>query len=299
MSSYANPSKFLRKSQGTRPYFDIKTTFYNSHPEKDSDEFWTEGFSHEHVKYIIDLCNTTGIPAELTIKIKLDSNNVFDTISFPILPTLTTYNLTDGFATTKQAYYANAEMTKAATFDAVKKHKRDFAALVQEHEDLIKEYVRMELIKNYANLSKSPSAASQTTANYIKNSTIVKEKYDLDKCDFSDVQAVKLPNSSHPDFEALLYSYAKKYAAANRQNNKISVVYGFDTTFVGLEKPQSESKIESYAKSLSSLSDFRRKVEFSYTFMDEYKRRKEKPYTDSAPLLPMPESFDPSAFQPQ
>lgn len=299
MSSFANPSKFLRKSQGTRPYFDIKTTFYNSRPAKDSDEFWTEGFSQEQVKSIIDLCNTTGVPAELTIKIKLDSNNVFDTITFPILPTILTFNLTDGFAATKQAYYANPNILKSSTFDAVKKHKKDFAALIQEHEELIKEYVRMELVKNYALLSKSPHDASLKTADYIKNSTIVKEKYDLDKFDFTDVPAVKLSSSSHPDFESLLYSYAKKHATANKKNNSISVVYGFDTTFVGLEKPQTDSKIEAYAKSLSSLSDFRRKMSYSCAFMDDYKKRKEKPYTDASPLLKMPETFDPSAFQPQ
>ncbi len=286
-----------KTSVGTRKYLDFHATFHNTHGTKDSDELWSESFSNESVGEIIDSCNQTGMPANVEIKLKTMPNEVLSTINFVVLPTLMDSNITDYQSANKLAYYASPEMIRQETEKAAAKQKRAFSTLVREHEEMIKEFIRAELLDLYFILYNGKTAP-QETLDYIKNLTIVREKYNLDKFTSKNITPVKLYVEPKQTFEDALYSFAKTHATENRKNNNLAIVYGFNTNFVGLEKPQTPATIASYAKKLVELSYFRRKHDLELGFIEDYKAKKQKPYTDREPLVSMPNP-DTSSFQPQ
>lgn len=287
-----------RRSPGGRKYLEFKTTFHNSQAKKGDDEFWSEGFSEYHVKDIIDTCNKTGMPAEVEIKLKTKTNEILTTYKFTILPTLMTHNMTSYQNSTIMSYYSSPELIRKQTLLEAKKDKKGFDSLVKEHEEIVKEYVRIELVDLYFRLLRG-NTVPYSTLEYIKNLSIVREKYDLEQFELEDIQTIKLSETDDKKpFESLLYDFAKTYATAMKDEKKLAIVYGYYTNFVGLEKPQTEAEIEAYAKKLAALSDFRKRTERTYGFMDEYKKKKERPYLRTESLIPIGNGEDPSGYQP-
>jgi len=292
-------SQSRKTSEGSRQYLSFQSTFYNSHLKKDGTEYWSEGFSQSFLQQIIDACNTSGMPAQLSIKLKLSNNNVFKTIKLVILPTLIHSNIKNGTDAHRLAYYSTPELIIQDTQAAKKKNKKEFDDLSKQYEEDINEYLRIELVEMYYILKRDGvnSKTVKEVLSYLKNLTIVKEKYDLDKISNESVSPLKLFERPGESFEDLLYHFAKKHATQNRQNNSIAAVYGFHTNFVGLEKPQTPEDIDKYAKRFVEMSNFRRTLIHESTYMDSYKKRGPHPYTSSKPLVSLPES-EPLGFQP-
>lgn len=286
-----------KNSVGTRQYLDFQTTFHNSHATKTSDEFWSEGFSAENIAEIIDACNRTGMPANVSIRLKISPNENFNTIKLVILPTLMDARMTCYENASELAYYASPEIIRRDTELVSKKQKRAFSALAREQEEMIKEYIRAELIDMYFILA-GGDTASKEVLDYIKTLTIVKEKYDLDRFDAKSIEPFKLKDTKEKPFEEALYEFAKNHATQNRKNNKLAVVYGLHTNYVGLQKPQNPATISNYAHGLANLSMFRRKQTLELGFMEDYKAKKQRPYTGKKTLVFLP-TTDPSTFQPQ
>lgn len=273
-----------KKSVGTRPYLEFFSTIYDSHARKDTDEFGTETLSEHSIKQIVEACNETGYPAIYEIKFKLKQNSVYDTITIPILPTVLNQNIEEFQARQKYAYYLTPELILKQTKKAQKQNAKEFKQSISEQIESIKEYIRMELIIPYLKLTQG-SYPEIKTLDFIKNMTIVREKYDLDQISKNDIKSVRLNCSNFDDFDKILYDYAIRTSRDNANNNTVELVYGNQTNVVGLKKPKTYEELKAYASEIKSLFIFRKKIDESRSFMDEYKRRKAQPCPDADALF--------------
>ena len=284
----------VKTSISTRPYLDIHTKFYNLRTGNNG--IITEPLTQKDIKEIIDICNKTGMPAQVSIEFDNSLDIPSRIVQFVVLPTLLDANVTDIYSADRIAYFATPEIVRKETEKTARLHKREYYELHKKHEEIIKEYVREDILELYF-FTLARLGYDDKTVEHLRSLPIIKERYNLENILPDNIIPCNLNIEQGKTFEESLYNFTKKYALENSQNKNIAMVFGFNSYLIGLEKPQNQAMRDSYAQKMVDLARFRKRQMFEIQFMENYKTRKPKNYVSNKPLLTLPRST-PSSMQP-
>lgn len=233
---------------------EIKINNADSLSKFEEDEYPSKTLESHIVKAIIERNDNYGVPSMLSLKFKLNQNEIFYTMNIPILPTIVDANKRNANFVSDYVHFETDSDIQQKTKDAKRTDKKGFAASAEENAAGIISYIKRELCAKYLLIKRQPNPTEHDIAvmKYLENLSILRE-FKLGKISPESIIAKKLVSESHieepNERETDLYAIMD-FSRLVQTSEKPAVYFTYvrgNENIVGLKRGSSAQEVEQLA----------------------------------------------------